>query len=485
MLVIGAALRYTRPRKDEKAPRAVTTLTKQFENEISQLHDYRVRGRITSVKGLLAECSGIEQALRIGSRCRVENARGGEDVICEVVGFSAKSALIMPFQSLEGIGPGAAVTVDQVNASVRPSHAWLGRVVNAMGEPIDDKGPLPKGEADFPLRADPPMPNRRQRLGGKLDLGIKVMNTFMPCCEGQRMGIFAGSGVGKSILMSMLARYSFADVNVIGLVGERAREVQEFIEDDLGEEGLKRSVLVVATSSESALMRRQAAYLTMTIGEYFRAEGKKVLCLMDSVTRFAMAQREIGLSAGEPPTSKGYTPTVFSELPKLLERAGPGVAGEGSITGLFSVLVEGDDTNEPVSDATRGILDGHIVLSRDIAQRGRFPAVDVLKSVSRMMPDCNTDAENNLIQTARSLIATYNDMAEMIRLGAYRRGTDREVDQAIQYYPLIEDFIRQRKQESLTLEEGYDALARVLGVENWRENMITRKQLGMMRNEKP
>jgi flagellum-specific ATP synthase len=239
--------------------------------------------------------------------------------------------------------------------------------------------------------------------------------------------------------------------------------VQEFLEDDLGEEGIKRSVVVVATSSDSALMRRQAAYTTMAIAEYFRDRNKQVLCLMDSVTRFAMAQREIGLSAGEPPTTKGYTPTVFAELPQLLERAGPGLKGEGAITGLFTVLVEGDDTNEPIADAVRGILDGHIVLDRDIAQRGRYPAINILKSVSRMLPDCNSDEENQLVLIARRFLSTYENMAELIRLGAYRRGTDPDVDRAMQFYPLIEQFITQRENESATLSEGYERLAALLG----------------------
>nr|WP_234397649.1 FliI/YscN family ATPase [Sneathiella glossodoripedis] len=275
------------------------------------------------------------------------------------------------------------------------------------------------------------------------------------------MGIFAGSGVGKSVLLSMLARYTEADVNIIGLIGERGREVQEFLEDDLGPEGLARSIVVVATSDEPALMRRQAAYLTLALAEYFRDLEKDVLCLMDSVTRFAMAQRDVGLSGGEPPTSKGYTPTVFSELPKLLERAGPG-PGKGTITGLFTVLVEGDDHNEPVADAVRGILDGHIVMERKIAERGRYPAINVLKSVSRTMPGCNSDEENQIISVAKQLLSTYEDMSELIRLGAYRKGTDQNVDAAIYYYPLLEQFMSQQKEECTSLDECYAQLAQIL-----------------------
>ncbi|MGB1539716.1 MAG: flagellar protein export ATPase FliI, partial [Rickettsiales bacterium] len=415
--------------------------------EIERLRDYTLQGQVTSVMGLLIEIGGIEQGLSVGARCHVK-ARGGRDVICEVVGFRDDRALLMPFSDLEGVGPGSKVVVTDSESAIYPDASWLGRMVNAMGEPADGKGPLKRGRDAFLLRHVPDQAHMRQRVGGKIDLGVRSLNTFLTCCQGQRMGIFAGSGVGKSILMSMLARYSKADINIIGLIGERSREVQEFIEDDLGEEGLKRSIIVAATSSESALMRRQAAYVTMALAEYFREQGKQVLCLMDSVTRFAMAQREIGLSAGEPPTSKGYTPTVFSELPRLLERAGPGMPGEGSITSLFSVLVEGDDTNEPISDAVRGILDGHIVLDRAIAQRNRFPAINVLKSISRMMPNCNTEEQNALVDRAKRLMATYDDMAEMIRLGAYRQGSDPTVDEAIRYYEPLEEFIRQRKEES-------------------------------------
>ncbi len=440
--------------------------------EINKLQEVTVSGTVTAVLGMLIECSGIERLLSVGARCRIMGQKDlqgkSPEVLAEVVGFRDHKALLMPFAGLEGIGPGARVILEETASLSHPCDAWLGRVINAMGEPIDGKGPLPKGGVPYPLRNRPPEAHSRSRVRGKLNVGMRSINTFLTCCRGQRMGIFSGSGVGKSIVMSMLARNSQADVNVIGLIGERSRELQEFIEDDLGEEGLKRSVIVVATSAEYALLRRQAAYLAMSVAEYFRDSGKDVLCLMDSVTRFAMAQREIGLSAGEPPTSKGYTPTVFAELPKLLERAGPGKKGQGSITGLFTVLVEGDDTNEPISDAVRGILDGHIVLDRAIAQRGRFPAVNVLKSVSRTMPDCNSEQENALVQVARNLLSIYEDMAEMIRLGAYRKGTSPEVDQAIQYYPALENFLRQRKDEKTTLDQGYDELAAALNIKNWR-----------------
>jgi len=436
--------------------------------EIARVPSYQLVGQVVSIRGLLVECIGIEKALSVGSRCVIEGLmpKGGitPKVLCEVVGFRSDRALLMPFDGLEGIGLGSKVTIVSGESAIYPDNQWLGRVINALGEPVDSLGLLSQGELAYPLKGEPPDAHTRQRVKGKIDLGVRTINTFLSCCRGQRMGIFAGSGVGKSILMSMLARYSQADVNVIGLVGERGREVQEFIEDDLGPEGLQRSVVVVATSSDSALIRRQAAYVTLCVAEYFRDQGKNVLCIMDSVTRFAMAQREIGLSAGEPPTTKGYTPTVFSELPHLLERAGPGGQGQGSITGMFSVLVEGDDTNEPIADAVRGIIDGHIVLDRAIAERGRFPAINVLKSVSRTMPDCNTEKENELVTTARRLLSTYEDMAEMIRLGAYRRGTDPDVDRAIQFYPALENFLTQRKDQQSDLSTGYAELAAILGI---------------------
>jgi flagellum-specific ATP synthase len=367
----------------------------------------------------------------------------------------------MPFAGLDGVRRGCRAVIANASSQVRPSAAWLGRVLNAMGEPIDGKGPLSPGPVPVPFRNSPPPAHSRRRVGKPLDLGVRALNTFLTCCRGQRLGIFAGSGVGKSVLLSMLARNADADVSVIGLVGERGREVQEFLQDDLGEEGLARSVVVVATSDEPALMRRQAAYLTLAIAEYFRDEGKDVMCMMDSVTRFAMAQREIGLSTGEPPTTKGYTPTVFTELPKLLERAGPG-ADKGTITGIFTVLVDGDDHNEPVADAVRGILDGHIVMERAIAERGRYPAINVLKSVSRTMPKSADPAFLPVITRGRQVMATYSDMEELIRLGAYRAGSNAEVDEAIRLNPVLEDFLRQAKDEVTSIEDGYLRLQQIL-----------------------
>lgn len=424
----------------------------------------RIFGRVAAVQGLLIEVAGVENHLSVGGRCEIV-ARGGRRVLCEVVGFRDDRALLLPFSTLDGIGLGCKAEVAQAQPTISPTPAWLGRVINALGEPIDGGPALPVGDRHIPIRNLPPPAHKRKRVGGKLDLGVRALNTFLTCCNGQRMGIFAGSGVGKSILMSMIARYTSADVSIIGLIGERGREVQEFIHDDLGPDGLARSVVIVATSDEAPLMRRQAAYMTLAMAEYFRDQGKNVLCLMDSVTRFAMAQREIGLAAGEPPTTKGYPPTTFAELPKLLERAGPGVAGTtGDITGLFTVLVDGDDHNEPIADAARGILDGHIVLERGIAERGRYPAVNVLRSVSRTMPGCNNAEENNLVTTARRHLSAYENMAEMIRLGAYRKGSNKEVDEAITFYEPIETFLRQGKNESDDLSGGYAKLAEILGI---------------------
>lgn len=438
-------------------------LADQAKAAVTLLPDKEVFGEVTKILGLLVEIAGFGQNLSIGSmvHLRPDEER---DVPCEVVGFKDGHALLMPFGTLEGIGLGCKAVIQDHAPVITPDEAWLGRVINGMAQPIDGLGPLRQGGHPVPLKNKPPPPHSRQRMGAQLDLGVRAVNSFLATCQGQRMGIFSGSGVGKSVLLSMMAKYTTADISVIGLVGERGREVQEFLEDDLGEEGLKRSVVVVATGDEPALMRRQAAYVTLAIAEYFRDQGKDVLCLMDSVTRFAMAQREIGLSAGEPPTSKGYPPTTFGELARLLERAGPGEQGQGSITGLFSVLVEGDDHNEPISDAVRGIVDGHIVMQREIADRGRYPAINVLRSVSRALPAALTDEQNEVLKRAKQIITTYEDMAELIRLGAYRRGSDPDVDEAIQIYPDLEEFLAQDKDESTSIEDGFEILASIVRI---------------------
>lgn len=432
-------------------------LSDRITAAIDKIPSVKGYGIVTKVLGLMIEIDGGDNFLTVGARC-VITPDERPPVLCEIIGFDRSKALAMPFGDVTGIGPGCFAYLVQENPTINPCHSWLGRIINGLGEPIDDGNALEQGGDAIEIKRRPPPANKRQRIGERLDVGVRALNTFLPSCKGQRMGIFSGSGVGKSVMMSMMARYANADVIVIGLVGERGREVQEFIEDDLGEEGLKKSVVVVATSDEPALMRKQAAYTSFAIAEYFRDMGKEVLLLIDSITRFAMAQREIGLSAGEPPTSKGYPPSVFSELPVLLERAGPGPKEKGNITGIFTVLVEGDDQNEPISDAVRGILDGHIVMDRKIADRGRYPAIDVLRSVSRTVPDCLEGDEQAILRECKKIITTYEDMSELIRLGAYRKGSDPEVDRAIILYPRIEEVLTQQKDERTSLDDSFALL---------------------------
>lgn len=438
-------------------------MLKAFIKELDQVSDSIYYGEVTAVKGLFIEVSGIRDKLSIGDRCNILDANN-KPIPCELVSFENEKLLFMPYASMDGIGLGSRAEVVDAKPVIYPHHTWLGRMINAFGEPVDDKGPLIKGDEPYYIKSSPPPAGKRQRVEGKVDLGVKAVNTFLTICRGQRMGIFAGSGVGKSTLMSMMAKNTVSDISVIGLVGERGREANEFVQDTLGPEGLKKSIIVLATSDESPLMRRQAAYTSMAVSEYFRDLGRDVLVMMDSVTRFAMAQREISLSIGEPPASKGYTPSVFSELPRLLERAGPGI-GKGSITGLFTVLVDGDDHNEPIADAVRSIIDGHIVLDRAIAERNHYPAINILKSVSRTLPDCNNEEENIIINKARKYISTYEDMAELIRLGAYKSGSSREVDEAIFYYPKIEGFLAQKKNENFSFEQCYKELKEILDLE--------------------
>ncbi|MFM1976918.1 MAG: synthase [Pseudomonadota bacterium] len=424
----------------------------------------RYEGRIVAVKGLMVEASGPPQAMALGARALVEAAEGYARL--EIVGYRDGRALLMPFETVEGLRAGASLVFEGTSPMIAPSSAWLGRVIDAFGNPVDGGPMVPNGSHPRLLRGVPPPAHTRVRVGERMETGIRAIDAFCALCQGQRMGIFAGSGVGKSVLMSQLAKGAAADVVVIGLIGERGREVKEFVEDTLGAEGLRRSVVVVATSDESSLKRRQAAYTTLAVAEHFRDQGLQVLCLFDSVTRFAMAQREIGLATGEPPTTKGYTPTVFAELPKLLERAGPGAptGGDqtGSITGLFTVLVDGGDHDEPVADAVRGILDGHLVLERAIAERGRFPALNILKSVSRLMPECHAPDEQVLVRDAKRALAAYSDMEELIRLGAYRRGADPNTDRAIALAEPLEEFLSQGKQERTTFAETFQRLSDIM-----------------------
>src|SRR5215210_7965157 len=422
---------------------------KALAEQIGDVDGVNIYGRVIGVRGLMVEIAGPIHAMSVGARIVIETG-GNRFIPSEVIGFTGDNAVVMPFAGLEGVRRGCRALIANASSQVRPSPLWLGRVINAMGEPIDGKGPLPQGPSPMSFRNSPPPAHSRKRVGAPLDLGVRALNTFLTCCRGQRLGIFAGSGVGKSVLLSMLARNVDADITIIGLVGERGREVQEFLQDDLGEEGLARSVVVVATSDEPALMRRNAAYLTLTLAEYFRDQDAAVLCMIDSVTRFAMAQRDIGLAGGEPPTAKGYTPTVFNELPRLLERAGPGM-GEGTITGIFTVLVDGDDHNEPIADAVRGILDGHVVMQRAIAERGRYPAINVLKSVSRTMPRSCDPSFWPTVLKAKQVLATYTDMEELIRLGAYRAGSSAEVDEAISLHGPLEEFLAQAKEDATGL----------------------------------
>ena len=422
--------------------------------------------------GLAVEIAGLARHVTIGDRVRLCPRSGGA-VPAEIVGFRGGLARAMAYGSLDGLGPGSPATVElagpgglvALGGALPVSDGWLGRVVDPIGRPLDGRGPLPPGPSR-PVRADPPDAASRARLGARIELGVRALDAFATCRQGQRLGLFAGSGVGKSTLLSMFARGTGCDVAVLALVGERGREVREFLEDDLGAEGLARSVVVIATSDSPPLMRREAAYAAITIAEHFRDRGKSVLLLMDSVTRFCLALREIGLSAGEPPATRGYPPSVFAELPRLLERAGPGPerpggphrANPGHITALFTVLVEGDDHNEPVADAVRGILDGHVILDRRIGEAGRYPAVDVLRSLSRTVPGCLSREEAALVRRARAVLALQAEMADLVRLGAYRAGSDPAVDEAILLAPRIEAMLRQDRDERTGLDETFALL---------------------------
>ena len=398
----------------------------------------------------------------IGDRLELRT-RDQRPVLAEVIGFHNTALRAMAYGALDGLAHGSrAYLRDAEHAMLDIAIPWISRVIDPLGNPLDGKGILFGGPTSRPTRAAPPAATERARLGPRIDLGVRALNCFATCRQGQRLGLFAGSGVGKSTLLSMLTLGTECDVVVLALVGERGREVREFIEGDLGPEGMTRSVVVVSTSDSPPLMRRQCAYTAMTVAEYFRDQGLSVLLLMDSVTRFCMALREIGLSLGEPPATRGYPPSVFAELPRLLERAGPGhVRPDGSaghITGLFTVLVEGDDHNEPVADAVRGILDGHIVMDRKIAEAGRYPAIDVLRSLSRTASSCLDPGQTAMVGQVRRVLSLHGDMADMVRLGAYRSGTDPTVDEALRLAPRIDDFLRQAKGDRSSFEHSFERL---------------------------
>lgn len=424
----------------------------EAEAQVRQASGLVVTGQVLSISGMELRAGGLRLAASLGDHVMVDGRVRGE-----VVGVRPEGVQILPFGGWEGVAAGMPVTLLPGGQDIHPDLSWLGRVLDPFGQPLDNL-PLATGPEAYPIRAAALPAFDRRQVGAKLETGIKALDIFAPLCRGQRMGVFAGSGIGKSTLMAMLARQTDADVIVMGLVGERGREVQDFIHRDLGPEGMARTCLVVATSDLPPLSRRQAAWTATTVAEYFRDQGKQVLLMLDSVTRFAMAQREIGLSAGEPPATRGYTPTVFAELPKLLERSGPGCGTRGDITALYTVLVDGDDLNEPVADAVRGILDGHVILDRRIAEGGRYPAVHILRSVSRMLPHCHTSIEQRIMTHARRALSRYADVEDLARIGAYRPGSDPDTDCAIAFATKAEDFLRQGRGEVLSSAEGFAAL---------------------------
>ncbi len=412
-----------------------------------------VTGRITRVVGIVME--GVGVSARVGDICLIY-PDGGEPLEAEVVGFSGEKILIMPFGDVRGIGAGSRISIVKKGATTGVGEGLLGRIIDGCGKAIDGKGNI-EYEAEYPLYRNPPAPLDRRPIDTPLDVGIRAINALVTIGKGQRMGIFAGSGVGKSVLIGMMAKGTAADVNVIALIGERGREVKEFIERELGYEGLKNSVVVAATSDEPPLIRIRAAFVAQTIAEYFRDRGKDVLLVMDSLTRFAMAQREVGLASGEPPTTKGYPPSVFALLPKLLERPGALQKG-GTITALYTILTEGDDVNDPVADAVRAILDGHIVLSRELATMGHFPAIDVLQSISRVMNNVVSAQHMQLATELKSILADYMKAKDLINIGAYKKGNDKRIDRAIDMIERINNFLRQNITEKVDFEDSLQLL---------------------------
>lgn len=422
----------------------------------------RVQGKVTNIIGLLIE--GHCPRASVGTLCEIVPLHGGEPVPAEVVGFRDSLALLMPLGELRGLGPGSLIRILHRNASLSIGDAMLGRIIDAMGQPLDGKQQI-RGERETPIYSLPPNPMQRQRIAEPLDLGVRSINGLLTCGRGQRMAIMAGSGVGKSSLLGMMGRDTQSDVNVIALIGERGREVREFIEQDLGEEGLARSVIVVATSDQSPVLRMRGVFAATSIAEYFADRGMDVLLMMDSITRYAMAVREIGLAVGEPPTTKGYPPSVFAKMPKFLERAG-NFKDSGSITGLYTVLVEGDDMNEPIADSVRSIVDGHIVLSRKLAAKNQYPPVDVLQSSSRLMREIVSEEHLALSSSIKDILATYEESEDLINIGAYTRGSNSKIDHALDHIEPVNAFLRQHKNTRVTLPETKQQMAEIFGSGN-------------------
>jgi flagellum-specific ATP synthase len=430
-----------------------------YRSCLETLNPLEVQGKVVQVVGLVVEAAG--PACRLGAVCDIVMRENGRRLAAEAMGFRDQRVLLMPLEEIRGISPGCRVVARQQRATVAVGPALLGRVVDGLGAPIDGKGPLAT-VAEYSLYAPALNPLLRRRIQEPLDLGIRAINGLLTVGCGQRIGVFAGSGVGKSVLLGMVARKTAADVNVIALIGERGREVNEFLEKDLGPEGLQRSVVVVATSDRLPLIRTRGAFLATAIAEYFRDQGCRVNLMMDSVTRFAMAQREIGLALGEPPTTKGYTPSTFTLLPKLLERAGTG-HGRGSITGLYTVLVEGDDSNEPIADAARSILDGHIVLSRQLAMQNHYPAIDVLGSISRVMEDVVDATQRQNAGRLKETLAIYRKAEDLINIGAYVAGSNSKIDYALKMIDRVNAYLRQDLGETVSLAESVAQLHALFG----------------------
>ncbi len=426
----------------------------RYYTALDALSPIRANGKVTQVIGITIEANG--PASRLGSICDIYPKGDMRRIRAEVLGFRNNKILLMPLEEIRGIEPGSRVVTREEKALVGVGDGLLGRVIDGLGNPMDSKGPL-LIEKDYPVYANPINPLLRSKISKPLDIGIRAVNGLLTIGCGQRMGIFAGSGVGKSILLGMIARKTNADVNVIALIGERGREVNDFIKKELGEEGLKRSVVIVATSDQLPLVRMRGAFIATAIAEYFRDQGKHVNLMMDSVTRFAMAQREIGLALGEPPTTKGYTPSVFTLLPKLLERAGTS-SDQGTITGLYTVLVEGDDMNEPIADALRSILDGHIVLTRELAMQNHYPAIDILKSISRVMIDVVSLKQRENANKFKAIMAAYKKAEDLINIGAYVAGSSRTIDYAIDMIEKVNSYLKQEIEEKVSFEESVQQL---------------------------